>query len=124
MQFLVSNLLLILYAATSAIGLVLLKLGSQSGALVEFIDGKPSFNVGVFAILGIVLYGLSFLLYTYLIAKNDLGYIIPVSTALVYIGIFLASFIVFKEPFTALKVIGILLILGGVVLLNLTSATK
>ncbi len=121
MQFLLSNILLLTYAITSATGLVLLKLGSQSGALVEFIDGKMSLNLGVFAILGIILYGLSFALYTYLIAKNDLSYIIPVSTALVYIGIFLASFIVFKEAITALKVVGIFLIIGGVVLLNVSS---
>lgn len=119
MQVLLSNLWLILYAIVSTAGLVLLKLGSQTGAAVDFTDGKPHFNLGPYAISGIILYALSFALYTYLIAKNDLGYIIPVATALVYVGIFLASFFIFKETFTALKVVGIFLILGGVILLNI-----
>lgn len=114
-----SNILLLIYTLVSTVGLVLLKLGSATGAPISFIDGRLHFNLGLYATGGIVLYGFSFILYTYLISKNDLGYIIPVSTALVYIGIFLASFFIFKEPFTAIKILGICLILGGVVLLNL-----
>jgi len=113
-----SNILLVVYGLVSTAGLVLLKLGSQDNAPVSFVDGKLHLNLGLYVILGFVLYGLSFLVYTYLISKNDLGYIIPVSTALVYVGIFLASFFIFKEAFTALKIVGILLILGGVILLN------
>jgi small multidrug resistance pump len=114
-----SNILLIIYALVSTSGLVLLKIGSSAGAPISLDDGKLSFNLGLYAISGILLYGLSFVLYTYMISKNDLGYIIPVSTALVYIGIFLASFFIFKEAFTAMKVVGICLILGGVILLNI-----
>lgn len=119
LQALLPHALLIIYALTSTAGLVLLKIGSSTGALVSFINGRIHFNLEVAAISGVVLYALSFALYTYLIAKNDLAYIIPVSTALVYIGIFLASFIIFKEAFTALKIVGIFLILGGVILLNI-----
>lgn len=118
-QAILSNSLLIIYALTSTAGLVLLKFAGQSGPPISFIEGRVHFNLGLLAISGIFLYSVSFLLYTYLIAKNNLSYIIPVSTALVYIGIFLASFFVFKESLTALKITGILLILGGVILLNL-----
>jgi len=114
-----ANLILILYALTSTAGLVLLKLGSVNSAPVSFVDGKVHFNLGLYVIAGVVLYALSFVVYTYLISKNDLGYIIPVSTALVYVGIFLASFFIFKETFTAMKIVGIFLILGGVILLNI-----
>ena len=55
----------------------------------------------------------------YLISKFDLGYIIPLTTALVYVLIFFASFVIFKEAFTALKIVGIVLIVIGVLLLNL-----
>lgn len=115
-----ANAILLIYALTSSVGLVLLKLGSQTGAPVSIEAGKLTFNLGILAIGGIVLYGLSFVIYTYLISKNDLGYIIPVSTALVYIFIFIASFIIFKEAFTAIKIVGICLILGGLVLLNIS----
>lgn len=119
MQAMSSNLILITYALASTAGLVLLKFAGQTGAPISFVDGKLHLNFGLYAISGIFLYGVSFLLYTYLIAKNDLSYIIPVSTALVYIGIFLASFFLFKEVLTAMKIVGILLIVGGVALLNL-----
>jgi len=119
MQLVFSNALLLIYALTSTVGLILLKFGSKTGAPISFVDGRIHFNLGIYVVCGIILYGLSFLLYTYLVSKNDLGYIVPVSTALVYIGIFLASFLLFKEAFTAIKITGILLILGGVILLNL-----
>ena len=118
-QAISANLMLIIYALTSTAGLVLLKFAGQTGAPISFVDGKLHFNLGILAVSGIFLYGVSFLLYTYLIAKNDLSYIIPVSTALIYIGIFFASYFLFHEALTALKITGILLILGGVVLLNL-----
>jgi multidrug transporter EmrE-like cation transporter len=69
--------------------------------------------------VGIALYGTSFLLYTFLISKYDLGYIIPLTTAFVYVLIFFASFFIFKELFTVFKITGIFLILMGIVLLNL-----
>lgn len=114
-----ANLILILYALMSTGGLVLLKLGSPNGAPFEFVSGKLHLNLTFTVIAGILLYGFSFLIYTYLVSKNDLSYIIPVSTALVYVGIFFASFFIFKEAVTALKIVGIFLILGGVILLNL-----
>lgn len=117
--YVMANIILLIYAFTTSLGLILLKIGSESGAPISFIDSKLHFNLGFYAVCGFILYGISFLVYTYLISKNDLGYIIPVSTALVYIGIFIASFIIFKETFSAIKILGICLIFGGVVLLNL-----
>lgn len=113
------NIILLIYALVTSSGLILLKLGSKTGAPISIVDHRLQLNLGIIVICGIFFYGLSFLIYTYLISKNDLGYIIPVSTALVYIFIFAASFIIFKEAFTALKILGICLILGGLILLNL-----
>jgi drug/metabolite transporter (DMT)-like permease len=104
----------------SSAGLIFLKLGGQDGAPVSIVNGKIEFNLGIYAISGIILYAISFVIYTYLVSKNDLGYIIPVSTALVYIFIFAASYFIFKEAITAMKIVGIFLILGGVILLNLS----
>jgi len=115
----VANIILVVYALMSSLGLIFLKAGSQDGAPISFIDGKVHLNLGAYIIAGVLLYGLSFIIYTYLISKNDLGYIIPVSTALVYTFIFTASFLIFKEAFTAVKIVAICLIIGGVVLLNI-----
>lgn len=111
--------MLILYAIATSLALIFLKLGTKTGAPISYIDHKLVFNLGLYTISGIFLYGVSFLIYTYLISKYDLGYIIPIATALVYIAIFVASFIIFKETFTMLKIMGIGFILIGLVLLNL-----
>lgn len=113
---------LILYVLTTSGALVSLKLGSKDGALAQIVDGRLDLNFTPLTILGVILYGLSFLIYMYLISKYDLGYIIPLTTALVYILIFFASFVIFKEAFTLIKIAGIVLIVIGLILLNIKGA--
>lgn len=96
-----------------------MKLGSKTGPPVHYAADKLQFNLNFYAVSGILLYGTSFVIYTYLISKYDLGYIIPLTTALVYIIIFTASYFIFKEVFTATKILGIALIVTGLVFLNL-----
>jgi small multidrug resistance pump len=115
----VQNLILGLYVLATSFGLIVLKLGTKSGLPITIVNNKIQFNLSFYSIAGIILYGLSFALYIYLISKFDLGYIIPLVTALVYIIIFVASFIIFKESFTSLKILAIVLILTGLILLNI-----
>jgi len=112
-------LLLVIYILSTSSGLVLLKLGSSSGAPVAIINNSLKFNLNPLVLGGIFLYATSFILYTFLISKYNLGFIIPVTTALVYILIFVASFLIFKETFTVIKIVAIALIIFGVILLNL-----
>ncbi|TAH36648.1 hypothetical protein EYC59_00530 [Candidatus Saccharibacteria bacterium] len=114
-----SKILIALYVAATSGALIVLKLGAKNGPPISFVDGRVSLNITLLSALGIVLYGISFLLYIYLISKFDLGYIIPLTTALVYIIIFMASFSIFHETFTALKIAGIFLIVAGLALLNI-----
>ena len=114
-----SRLIILFFVLVTSSALVLLKLGSKNNAFIEIISNKPSFNFSPLVISGIFLYGISFVLYTYLISKFDLGYIIPLTTALVYILIFIASFIIFKEQFSTVKILGIIFILVGLTFLNL-----
>lgn len=116
-----SKFLIALYIFTTSTALIMLKSGASNGAPISFVGGKVALNANWHVALGIALYGTSFLIYTYLISKYDLGYIIPLTTAFVYIAIFFASFMIFKEAFTVVKILGIALILGGVILLNLKS---
>lgn len=115
-----SNLILAAYVLTTSAGLVILKIGASSGLPVSFIGNKLQFNLNPYTIAGIILYGLSFFLYIYLISKFSLGYIIPLTTALVYILIFIASFVIFKESFTPAKIAAISLIISGLILLNVS----
>jgi drug/metabolite transporter (DMT)-like permease len=115
----VSKIIIALYILATSSALVLIKLGSKTGALVHFVDSKVRFNFDLYNLSGVALYGISFLLYVYLISKYDLGYIIPLTTAFVYTLIFIASFFIFKEAFTIPKVIGIIFIIIGLAFLNL-----
>lgn len=108
-----------MYVLATSLALVVLKLGAKSGAPAQFVEGKLHVNITPYTVLGIALYGVSFLLYMYLISKFDLGYIIPLTTGLVYVLIFTASFFIFKEAFTFIKISGISLIVLGLLLLNL-----
>lgn len=115
----IAKIIISLYVLTTSGALILLKLGSKTGAPVSISDGRLAFNLNLLVMGGGILYATSFLLYMFLISKNDLGYIVPLTTALVYILIFSASYFIFNEVFTVLKVIAIAMIIGGVILLNL-----
>jgi multidrug transporter EmrE-like cation transporter len=114
------KLLISLYVLTTSSALIILKWGSKSGSLVHYVNDKIHLNLNFYTVSGIAFYGISFLIYTYLISKYDLGYIIPLTTALVYVLIFSASFIIFKESFTLPKLLGITFILLGIVFLNVS----
>jgi len=114
-----SKVILPLFVLATSSALIILKLGTKEGAPIQYLDGRLQLNLNLYTVSGIFLYGISFLLYTYLISKNDLGYIIPLTTALVYAIIFTASYFVFHEQFTATKVAGIVLIISGLIFLNL-----
>jgi multidrug transporter EmrE-like cation transporter len=107
------------YVITTSGGLISLKLGSAASSIVTFADGRLAIHPTLLNLLGVLLYGISFFVYAYLISKFDLGYIIPLTTALVYIVIFLASAVIFKEAFSIAKIGGIVLIVLGLILLNL-----
>lgn len=113
-----AKVLIAVYILLTSSALVALKWGSKTGAVVQIAHSKLQLNLNLYIILGIALYGMSFVLYTALISKYDLGYIIPLTTAFVYAMIFTASVLIFKEVFTVTKIMGIVLVLGGVVLLN------
>jgi drug/metabolite transporter (DMT)-like permease len=110
------KLIITLYVLITSAALVVLKLGTREDEPRFF---NLPFPVNFYTIAGVILYGLSFLLYVYLISKYDLGYIIPLAAAFVYILIFTASFFIFNEVFTVVKVAGITLIVAGLILLNL-----
>jgi small multidrug resistance pump len=114
-----SKIIIALYVLITSSALIALKYGAGKGLAVGILGGKIHLNVNAYTISGTLLYGLSFMLYVYLISKYDLGYIIPLATAFVYILIFFASFVIFKEAFTAYKIAGIFLIVCGLILLNI-----
>jgi drug/metabolite transporter (DMT)-like permease len=114
----VPKVIISLYVIATSFALVALKYGSKAGAPIHYVDNKLQFNINLYTVLGIALYGISFLIYMYLISKYDLGYIIPLTAAFIYILIFVASYFIFHELFTTTKIMGIGLIIVGLAFLN------
>ena len=114
-----AKILIGLYIVLTSSALIALKLGAKFGAPISFVNHKMIFNINPYVAGGIFLYGTSFLFYTYLLSRYDLGYIIPLTTAFVYVLIFFASFVIFKESFTLTKIVGIALVLCGIIFLNI-----
>lgn len=112
-------LVILIYALISVTGLTLVKLGSNNPLTLSVGATGFSFGVGWTTLLGLVLYIVSFLIYMALIAKNNLTYITPVASAIVYILTMIVSLVVLKEQMTFLQWVGWSLILIGAFLMNL-----
>lgn len=112
------KLIISLYVLTTSLALIVIKLSTKKGSPIEFINNRTNININYLTVIGIILYGVSFLTYIYLISKYDLGYIIPLTAAFIYIIIFVGSYFVFHEVFTVTKLVGIGLIIVGLAFLN------
>jgi multidrug transporter EmrE-like cation transporter len=66
-------------------------------------------------LLGLVLYGLSTILWIYILRFVELSYAYPL-LSLGYVLVFTASYFLFNEPIGALRLGGLALILAGIVL--------
>ena len=106
-----------LYVNLSSSGLILFKLGS----------GIVDFNLNILGIklalsfktiFGIFCYGCSFLLWLYIVSKNDLTIIMPLSVALTNTLVVVGSCIFLKESLTLTQGIGIFVVIFGVVLMK------
>jgi multidrug transporter EmrE-like cation transporter len=68
--------------------------------------------------LGLVLYGLAFLLYAASLARLPLNVAHPVLTAGTVATVALCSYMIFRESFDWTNIVGILLVIAGVVLIT------
>ena len=109
-------LIIILYSLMSSGGLILTKYGLHYDSSYKIFN---FFSINLYTIIGIIMYILSFVIYMYLIFKNNISYIIPMTTATTYIVIFIATIFVIKESFSVLQIIGYFIIMVGVILINI-----
>lgn len=118
-----SNLYLLLFSVfMGSIGQVLLKKGAQSIDEAYFTWDK--FLYGMIKtikipeiVLGLILFGMSFLLWLKVLTKAELSYAYPM-VSLGYLNVLILSYFLFHEQFTLYKVLGTLMIVSGVFVLN------
>lgn len=108
----------IVYIFFSMGGLILMKLGAGKIA-VEINGGVLQFSLGVKVLLALTMYVVSFLIWTQIVAKSDLTYIVPVSSAVVNILTVIVGVLLFREYVSVQQIIGIIITVVGVVLMNI-----
>ena len=92
------------------------------GAQLSLRHGMKSFNINknskIFDTLfeiaknwyvwqGLILYGVGFSLYLYILSKFDVSFIYPIITASIFILLLTLSSLILNEPITTKKIIGI-----------------
>lgn len=116
----IGNMILIFcYMCFTVGGLVLFKLGSQKSLSVGVSNGTLNASINLYVILGMFLYVCSFLVYLFLVSKFDLSYIMPLSTGLVAVMTIVAATVIFHETLTIIKIVGICMVIGGTILINI-----
>jgi uncharacterized membrane protein len=117
-----SFVLILISCVLTAAGQVAFKVGMQGFADVEFslqtvprILWQALLNPTI--IFGFAAFGLGAFFWLFALARAELSYAVPVAS-LTYVFILIAGVLLFKEPLTAAKVVGTLLVAAGVVVIS------
>lgn len=110
-------ILIIIYLILTVSGLILMKLGGNTGTLA-FDNGNMNFGISLISLAGFICYICSFLLFTRLVVMFDLSYIMPLTTGIVQVLSLIASKLIFKENFTWQAVLGASLVIIGIIIMN------
>ena len=112
-------LLVALYLILTIAGLILYKYGATKDFNISIINGIFNIKLSLISILGLLCYLSSFLIYILILPKFNLSYIMPITSAISYIGIFILSALVLKETITSNGIIGACIILVGIIIMNI-----
>jgi len=91
-----------------------------SGKPIQFgiKEGVFFLNISMKMLLALFFYLSSFILWTGIIARNDISLVVPFSSAIINVLSVIIGVFIFKEYLSIYKIIGILLAIFGVVLMN------
>ena len=67
---------------------------------------------------GLFFYGISFMLYLYILSKFEVSYIYPIIMSIGFVLLLIFSVLLFGEAFTLKKVLGILIIAIGIIVIT------
>ena len=106
-----------LYLLFSILGITLVKMGGDN-VILNIAMAKIHFEMKLLTLLGLLSYGVSFILFMQIIPRYDLSYITPLTIGITQVAIILISYFVFKESLTLPRIVGIFAIVIGVFLIN------
>jgi multidrug transporter EmrE-like cation transporter len=108
-------LLTVVYIFFTTSGITFMKLGGDSLKL-GLKDGF-SLSMGWKTFVGFLFYLVSFILWQKLLVKYDLSVMVPIVTGISQIIIITIGYLVFKESFNLVTLVGALLIVVGIVVM-------
>ncbi len=110
-------ILIVIYLLLTVAGLVLMKMGGNSGT-ISIANKELTFGISLVSGLGFLCYICSFLLYTKIIMMFDLSYIVPLTTGIAQILTLIASYVIFKDEMSFQSVGGAIIVIIGILLMN------
>lgn len=108
----------VIYIIFTIGGLILMKLGGGQLSF-GFKDGMIKGTIGVKLLLAFIMYGISFIVWSSIVAKNDLTYIMPIASAIVNILSVIVGVLIFKEVLSTTQVLGIIIATIGIIMMNI-----
>lgn len=112
-------ILCLFYILFSVSGLIFMKSGSSNTDLVGVQIPIVNMMINKVSLFGYFCYGISFILYSFVISKFDLGVVIPILGGIINIIILLAAVFIFHESLTKYSLIGASVIILGIVIMNI-----
>lgn len=116
-------ILISMYIILMVSGLIFMKYGQNTGSIV-IEHGSILFSINLISLLGLFMYILSFVLYTRIIVRFDLSFIVPVTAGSVQVLTLVFGIILFKETVSIISIIGVFLVIIGIVLMNIKISKK
>lgn len=89
-------------------------IGGISGQKAKLIEELTKAATSPFILLGLTLYGLSFIIWLRVLSFNDLSRAYPIFATIVFLLTTLGSIIFLKESLSPFRVLGIIIILFGI----------
>ena len=114
-------ILVVMYILLTIAGLVLMKVGGNTGN-IKLEKDCFIFSMSFLSLLGFICYIASFLIFTNIVVKFKLSYIMPITAGLIQVLTLLSGYIVFKENVTINGIIGVILVILGIVVMNIKSS--
>lgn len=112
-------LICLVYLVFSIAGLTFMKLGSIHESLTLFTVPVINLNVNFISMWGYLCYICSFLIYTVVVSRFELGVVIPILSGIVNVVIFIVGITIFNEKFNIYSICGIFFICIGIILMNI-----
>jgi len=113
------NIILVaVYAIFTVAGLICYKYGTNIDFGFSIKNSNINFNIHIIAIIGLIFYLMSFLLYMLVLPKFNLTDILPIISAITSIAIYILSIWLLGEEVTIQKTIGAIIIVLGVFIMG------